>query len=170
MPLNSGNFNTDSLQNFDHYQEVTRVYRLSGGELRLVPLFFTETRSGERKKEKTAEILGGKYITYGAFEGDRVIGGIMPVPKLNKDRMIVDSLHVSREYRRRGIGRMLMNAAREEALRRGAKALYISCCSAKETIDYYMAMGCRLSGDPIPAYAEEEPCDLQMELALPHSR
>ena len=93
----------------------------------------------------------------------------MPVPKLNKGRMIVDSLHVSREYRRHGIGRILMNAAGEEALRRGAKALYMSCCSAKETIDYYMAMGCRLSENPIPAYAEEEPCDLQMELALPHS-
>lgn len=83
--------------------------------------------------------------------------------------MIVDSLHVSRGYRRRGIGRILMNAAGEEALRRGAKALYMSCCSAKETIDYYMAKGCRLSENPIPAYAEEEPCDLQMELALPHS-
>lgn len=33
-----------------------------------------------------------------------------------------------------------------------------------------MAMGCRLSDDPIPAYAEEEPCDLQMEPALPRSR
>lgn len=170
MPLNSGNFNTDALRDFDRDQEVTQVYRLSGGELRLVPLFFTETRSEERKKEKTAEILGGKYITYGAFEGDRGIGGIMPVPKLNKGRMIVDSLHVSRKYRRRGIGSMLMNAAGEDALRRCARALYISCCSAKETIDYYMAMGCRLSDDPIPAYAEEEPCDLQMEPALPHSR
>lgn len=149
---------------------MTQVYRLSGGELRLVPLSFTETRSEERKKEKTAEILGGKYITYGAFEGDRVIGGIMPVPKLNKGCMIVDSLHVSRGYRCRGIERMLMNAAGEEALRRGAKALYMSCCNAKKTIDYYMAMGCRLSDGPIPAYAEEEPCDLQMEPALPRSR
>lgn len=170
MPLNSGNFNTDSLQDFDRGQEVTQVYRLSGGELRLVPLSFTETWSGERKKEKAAEILSEKYITYGAFDGDRVIGEIMLIKELNRGRMIVDSLHVSRGYRRRGIGRMLMNEARKEALRRGAKALYISCCSAKETIDYYMAMGCRLSDDPIPAYAEEEPCDLQMELALPHSR
>lgn len=111
MPLNSGNFNTDSMQNFDRYQEVTRVYRLSDGELCLVPLSFTETRSEERKKEKAAEILSGKCITYGAFEGERGIGGIMPVPKFNKSRMIVDSLHVSRKYRRRGIGRMLMNAA-----------------------------------------------------------
>ena len=43
MPLNSGNFNTDSLRDFDRGQEVTRVYRLSDGELRLVPLSFTET-------------------------------------------------------------------------------------------------------------------------------
>lgn len=169
MPLNSGNFNTDALRDFDRDQNVTQVYRLSDDELRLIPLSFTETRSGERKKEKAAEILGGKYITYGAFDGDRVIGEIMLVKELNKGRMIVDSLHVSRGYRRRGIGRMLMNTAKAEALRRGARALYMPCCSAKETIDYYMAMGCRLSDDPIPAYAEEEPCDLQMEPALPHS-
>lgn len=99
MPLNSGNFNTDALRDFDRYQEVTQVYLLSDGEPRLVPLSFTETRSGERKKEKAVEILSGKYITYGAFDGENVIGGIMPVPKLNKGRMIVDSLHVSRGYR-----------------------------------------------------------------------
>ena len=63
MPLNSGNFNTDALRDFDRGQEVTRVYRLSDGELRLVPLSFTETWSGERKKEKAVEILSGKYIT-----------------------------------------------------------------------------------------------------------
>lgn len=165
MPLNSGNFNTDSLRDFDRGQEVTQVYRLSGGELRLVPLSFIETWSGERKKEKAAEILSGKYITYGAFDGDRVIGEIMLIKELNKGRTIVDSLHVSREYRRRGIGSMLMNAARKPS--GGARRHFISCCSAKETIDYYMAMGCRLSDDPIPAYAEEEPCDLQMEPALP---
>lgn len=60
MPLNSGNFNTDALRDFDRNQEVTQVYRLSGGELRLVPLSITETWSGERKKEKAAEILSGK--------------------------------------------------------------------------------------------------------------
>lgn len=41
----------------------------------------------------------------------------MLIKELNKGRMIVDSLHVSREYRRRDIGRILMNAAGEEALR-----------------------------------------------------
>ena len=99
MPLNSGNFNTDALRDFDRDQEVTQVYRLSGGELRLVPLFFTETWSGERKKQKAAEILSEKYITYGAFDGDRVIGEIMLIKELNRGRMIVDSLHVSRGYR-----------------------------------------------------------------------
>lgn len=82
MPLNSGNFNTDALRDFDRDQEVTQVYRLSGGELRLVPLSFTETRSEERKKEKAAEILSGKYITYSAFDGDRVIGEIMLIKEL----------------------------------------------------------------------------------------
>lgn len=31
----------------------------------------------------------------------------------------------------------------------------------------YSAMGFRLSSDPIPSYAESEPCDLQMECMIP---
>ena len=70
------------------------------------------------------------------------------------------------DYRRRGIGRVLFEAARQEALKMGAHALYASCCSSEETINFYSAMGFRLSSDPIPSYAEAEPCDLQMECMI----
>ncbi|MBO2515716.1 MAG: N-acetyltransferase [Clostridiales bacterium] len=164
--VDSSNFNMDSLRDFDRYQVVTEVYRPVDGELKLIPLYFTETWSDERKKEKAAEILSSEFIVYGAFDGDHIAGEIMLVPKLNKNRLIVDSFHVSRDQRRRGIGRMLIETVKEEAKKMGASALYMSCCSAKETIDFYTAMGCRPSADPIRKYAEDEPCDIQMELPL----
>ena len=71
-------------------------------------------------------------------------------------------VHVSSDYRRRGIGRALLDAARQEALKRGAHALYASCCSAEETIRFYTAMGFRLSADPVDSCIEDEPYDLQM--------
>ena len=105
-------------------------------------------------------------MTFCAFEADEVVGEIMLLPELNENRLIIDSFHVSREYRRRGIGRRLVEAAAEYARGRGASALYASCCSAEETIAFYKAMGFRLSERPIPSRAEEEPFDLQMECRL----
>lgn len=54
----------------------------------------------------------------------------------------------------------------QEARKWGACALYASCCSAEETINFYSAMGFRLSPNPIPFYVEDEPSDPQMECAI----
>ena len=145
---------------------MKNVYRLKDGQLRLVYNPFTEDWDDERRIEKAEEILSGQYVTYCAFEGNRVVGEIMLLPRLNKDRLIIDSFHVSSDYRRRGIGRALLDAARQEALKRGAHALYASCCSAEETIRFYTAMGFRLSADPVDSCIEDEPYDLQMECKI----
>lgn len=159
----NSNFTLESMDTFDRYQVVRRVFRFHGGELMLVENPFTETWSPARRWEKAAEILSGDYITYCAFEGNRVIGEIMLIPALNDGRLIVDSFHVSREHRREGVGRALFHTAAAEARKRGAHALYISACSAEETIRFYFDMGCRPSEQPIPACVEAEPWDLQLE-------
>ncbi|MBP5169835.1 MAG: GNAT family N-acetyltransferase [Oscillospiraceae bacterium] len=164
--VDSHNFTRDSLKGFRRYQEVKNVYRLQNGNLTLVCNPFTEDWDAARLIEKAEEILSGQYVTYCAYEGNHVVGVIMLIPGLNKGRLIIDSFHVSTDYRHRGIGRALFEAARQEALKRGAHALYASCCSSEETIDFYSAMGFRLSSDPIPALAEAEPYDLQMECLI----
>ena len=164
--VDSNNFTRDSLKGFQRYQEVKNVYRLQDGNLTLVYNPFTEDWDAARLIEKAEEILSGRYVTYCAYEGNRVVGEIMLIPKLNKGRLIIDSFHVSRDYRSRGIGRALFEAARQEALKMGAHALYASCCSSEETINFYSAMGFRLRSDPIPSLAEAEPYDLQMECMI----
>ncbi len=167
--LTAENFHPDSLDSFDRYQVVDWIYVLENDTLKLVRSSFDESWSPERRREKAAEILSGSYIVFGAFEGGRVIGEIMLIPALNRRRMIVDSFHVSREFRRQGIGRALFQAAVAEAKRHHAGGLYISACSAKETIDFYLAMGCHVSPAPIAEYAEAEPCDIQLEYTFPES-
>ena len=164
--VDSNNFTRDSLKGFQRYQEVKNVYRLQDGNLTLVYNPFTEDWDAARLIEKAEEILSGGYVTYCAYEGNQVVGEIMLIPKPNKGRLIIDSFHVSRDYRHRGIGRALFEAARQEALKMGAHALYASCCSSEETINFYSAMGFRLSSDPIPSLAEAEPYDLQMECTI----
>ena len=80
--------------------------------------------------------------------------------------MIIYSFHVSADRRRHGIGRALFASAKDEAVRRGAVALYVSACSAEETVDFYRAMGFTVSLHPIRSLADNEPCDIQMECAL----
>ena len=168
--VDSNNFTRDSLKGFQRYQEVKNVYRLQNGNLTLVYNPFTEDWDAARLIEKAEEILSRRYVTYCAYEGNQVVGEIMLIPKPNKGRLIIDSFHVSRDDRRRGIGRALFEVARQEALKMGVHALYASCCSSEETINFYSAMGFRLSSDPIPSLAEAEPYDLQMECMLTRER
>ena len=160
------NFTESSMDSFDRFQEVHHVYRPENGSLVLKEHPFTETWSPERKREKAAEILSGRYVTFCAFDDDTVIGEIMLIPELNGNRLIIDSFHVSRPFRRHGIGRRLLDAAADYARSRGANALYASCCSAEETIRFYLAVGFRPSEHPIPSFAEAEPFDIQMECSL----
>ena len=165
--INRHNFTRESLDAFSRYQVVKTVYRVKEGEMYLAYRPFVETWTLERKREKAAEILAGDHIVYGAFEknGD-IVGILLLLPVLEHDRMILDSFHVSTHKRRQGIGRALLAAAKEEAIRCGAKALYVSACSARETIDFYTAMGFTLSPHPIRCCVEAEPYDIQMECAF----
>ena len=160
------NFCETSMDSFDRFQEVQNVWRMENGRLVLNYQPFTETWSPEQRRKKAGEILSGRYITFCAVEGDAVVGEIMLLPELNENRLIIDSFHVSRAFRRRGIGRRLVETAADYARGHGASALYASCCSAEETIDFYKAMGFRLSEHPIPSRVEDEPFDIQMELRL----
>lgn len=160
--LTAENFAPDSLDGYVRTQEVTEVYRLRGGEYCLVPARFTDDWTPQRKREKAAEILGDGYITYGAFVGGRVVGFAMLDRKLNCGRMILDSFQVSREYRGQGIGKRLFARALDEGGKQGAKQLYISACSSKETIGFYKSVGCRLADDIIRELADDEPYDLQL--------
>lgn len=164
--INRHNFTRESLDAFSRYQVVKTVYRVKEGEMYLVYRPFVETWTLERKREKAAEILAGDHIVYGAFENGDIVGILLLLPVLEHDRMILDSFHVSTHKRRQGIGRALFAAAKEEAIRCGAKAMYVSACSARETIDFYTAMGFTLSPHPLRRCVEAEPYDIQMECTL----
>lgn len=165
--ITAENFTETSLDNFIRTQPVTEVYRKIDGVYQLIEHPFTDEWTAAHKRKKARVILAGTYLTYGAFDGERVVGLIMLDKTLRDDRMIVHSFHVSQDYRRRGIGRKLFEQAVTVGRQSGAKKLYFSACSSKETIAFYTAMGCTLAEDIIQELAEAEPCDLQMEYRLP---
>ena len=164
--LTHKNFTPASLDGFDRFQEVTEVWRRVEGAYRLVRAPFTEEWSPARRREKAAEVLSGDYIAYGAVAEGRIVGLLLLEKQLRGRRMVVSSLHVDRGFRHGGLGRMLFRRAMEEGRRAGAAELYISACSARETIAFYRAMGCVPANPVIPELAEAEPCDLQLVCPL----
>ena len=118
--LNSDNFGPCSLDRFVRTQPVTEVWRRSPEGYRLVRQPFVDDWSPERKREKACGLLSPGCTVYGAFSEERVVGFVQLNDALNGGRMIVESLHVSREFRHRGLGRALFERALGEARARGS--------------------------------------------------
>ena len=78
----------------------------------------------------------------------------------------LQSLHVSEDMRRSGIGTALFQAASKWAKQQGAAKLYISAHSAIESQRFYRAMGCVEAEEYKKEHVEAEPYDCQMEYNL----
>ncbi len=65
-----------------------------------------------------------------------------------------------------GVGRKLFEKAAGVAEGYGAKRLYISAHSSKESQAAYKALGCVHAEEIIPWIANEEPFDVQLEYVL----
>ena len=75
-------------------------------------------------------------------------------------------LWITKEYRRLGIGSQLVEMVEEKAKEMGAKKLYISGSSSKNTIQFYLSIGCKLAAEIDPELFAKEPCDIHLELKL----
>jgi len=106
---------------------------------------------------------------FGAFEKERLVGFASVENQLFGSRMQyvqLSCIHVSEEWRGKGIGKRLFVIAVEGARRLGAEKLYISAHSSKESQAFYHAMGCIEAIEYNKELAEAEPCDCQLEFIL----
>ena len=70
----------------------------------------------------------------------------------------------SKNARMKGIGRKLISLCKEEVFKRNFTRMYISATPSKNTIDFYIRVGCKLTEDIDPVLYEKEPEDIHMEL------
>lgn len=157
---------------FNRYQEITRCWRFENGKWLLKNTSFNEQWDIENYKTLLAYLkntleTGGKVI--GVFEDD-VLRGFSSVESESlgsqNQYLQLSSLHVSCDYRGKGIGRKLFKIASEEASKMGAEKLYISANSAEETVAFYHKMGCKEAEEYSDNIVEEEPFDVQLEYKL----
>jgi predicted N-acetyltransferase YhbS len=83
-----------------------------------------------------------------------------------QDMLQLKFLHVSRAYRKQGLGSRLFKIALEKARTLGAKKLYISATPSENTINYYLRLGCALATEIDPELFALEPEDIHLEYVI----
>jgi len=160
------NFNEKSLDYFNRTQYVNRVYKKSESGYQIVENKFVMDWSLEKKREVARDMLSDDHISYIAKVQDRILGFVSAFRELTEGYMVVDLVQVDMYERRHGLGRKLFDILLAESKRANARGLYISACPSEETISYYLAMGCSITYNPIPKFANAEPNDVQMVYIL----
>ena len=163
----------DLLQHFNRYQEVRRCLRKESGKWVLKDISFIEQWDEALKKEVVIDFincLNSGGTVWGVFnENDKVIA----FASLSSDffgsknqYLQLIQIHISCDYRNKGIGKELFGTIAQKARHLGAKKLYISAHSSEESQHFYENIGCVDAQEISKKLMEHEPFDRQMEFVL----
>lgn len=172
VKLSTENFCMNSLDNFKRYQKVTRCWRKHNDTYTLTPVSYTENWSLLELREVAEKILKALCsgnAAFGAVCVGEIIGfALIERESFGSENQYVDlaEFYVSAPFQRKGIGKKLFGLSCGAAKDFGAKKLYISAHSAKESIAAYRSYGCVSALEINRVLAEKEPCDLQLEFDL----
>lgn len=170
--LTKDNFHENDLDNFKRRQVVTSCWRKEGEKYVLKPICYTEDWSINQCRKLSKRILDNLALgaaAIGAFCNNEIVGfAFIEANRFGTEKQYINlsELNVSEPFRRQGIGRNLFKLACDAARELGARKLYISAHSAKESISAYISYGCTHAKEINKELAEKEPCDLQLEYSL----
>ena len=170
--LTEGQIDRKLFSHFSRRQVVKRCWRKEDGEWKLKDIPFVDDWNEEDygflvKCLRNTIDTGG--FVFGVFYGGALIGFASVESRLfgsSRQYVQLSCIHVSSEYRGKGIGRKLVQCAVMAGRKLGARKLYISAHSAEETQAFYHGMGCVEAREYDKGLSEAEPCDCQMEYPL----
>lgn len=157
---------------FNRYQNVKRCWRKKHDKWILKDIAFVENWIDDDYKNLIIDLkktLDTGGIVFGAFERSILLGFASLENHLfgiKNDYLQLSALHVSFEYRGKGIGKQLFQLMCIEAQKRKAMKLYISAQSSQETIGFYHSLGCREAWEYNEYLVKKEPYDCQLEYCL----
>ncbi|MGJ1197420.1 GNAT family N-acetyltransferase [Sphingobacterium spiritivorum] len=161
------------IKEIDRSEEIAELYVYAEGRLVIIP--HIESVSGFDPAE-LEEIINRQYqlvseggVVYGAFDQDKLIGTASVDYKrigVRHNYRKMDILYVSHTYQGKGIGRQLLNACKNSALDFGADKLYISATPTRNTVDFYLKNGARLTTELNNELFAAEPDDIHLEMDI----
>lgn len=157
----------------DRREVVENIYYLRDGEIILKPDYFDIQGWPPGEAELYTPMLLDCYdrsgMFWGAFENNLLIGAAILESKFigaRQDTLQFKFLHVSRDYRKQGLGRTLFDSAVKRAKALGAKKLYISATPSENTVNSYLRLGCALATEINPELFTLEPEDIHLEYVI----
>lgn len=162
----------DMLVHFNRYQKVEKSWYNKNGKWVLIDYPYVEDWDNEKKLSVAnafpEAINNGGYL-FGAFDDDKLIAfALVYGEKLGTTGQYrqLEYLHVSNEFRRKGIGKKLFELCVETMNKTDTKKLYISAHSSKESQAFYRGIGCVDAEEINQELFENEPYDVHMEYIL----
>ncbi len=164
------------INEIDRTERVKILYNLSGGKLELESVDIDvlrwdhpDWRHDASLMKEISEKLDNGGVLFGAFDKERLVGisglGYQLIGE-NKDEIQMFILHVSNEYRRKGIGTKLLEECKRIAREKGARRLYISATPTESAVGFYLRHGCRLASKVDEELLALEPEDIHLTLEL----
>jgi GNAT superfamily N-acetyltransferase len=161
----------ERIAEIDRSEHITRQYSYRGGvlesrevDIRATP--WDPTGAGEHSVQANLAawrpILERGGTLLGAFEADVLAGVAIYRPRISEDMGDLAVLHVSRTYRRRGVGSLLTEEVARLARADGARRLYVSATPTAATVDFYRSHGFAPTDEPDQALFALEPADIHM--------
>ncbi len=130
-----------------------------------MPTFRTEGSGGhtlQSQINKWRPVVEGGGTLLAAFDGEELAGICIVVAELEPQMAWLAYMHVSRLYRRRGVGGLLWDEAERIARESGATSMYVSAIPSGPAIDFYTGHGCQPVEKPHPELFADEPEDIHL--------
>jgi predicted N-acetyltransferase YhbS len=163
----------EKVRNITRNEIVEQVYYLIEGKLVLKDEFYDmkgwNAAELDRSIARLYDIYDRTGVLLGAFLENRLIGVSVLESEFigeNKDQLQLYFHQVDSNFRHKGVGGRLFRKAVMKARELGAKSLYISATPSKNTIGFYLHMGCKLVSKVNPELYMLEPKDIHLELLL----
>jgi GNAT superfamily N-acetyltransferase len=163
----------DRIAEIDRSERITQQYKSRGGALELIDVDIHAPRWGEPGEHTVQQLIdswkplldaGG--VLLGAFDSDLLVGFAIYQPASPQGPANLAVLHVTRPYRRHGVGCELTEEVVRLARYEGAQRLYVSATPTRVTVDFYMTQGFRPLATPNERLFALEPDDIHMERVL----
>lgn len=159
----------DFLFTFQRYQETHKVLveidnRLIEKNDSFIDDWDTAKKVAIVEELRACLTAGG--IVLGAYENQALLGFANIEPTRfghQREYIELSYLHVSREFRGRGIGKKLFEVCNEMGNKLGAQKLYIAAHPSIESQLFYKKMGCTLASYIEKDILSKEPLDIQLE-------
>ena len=165
----------DRIGEIDRSEEIQECYVWQNGCLHLKNVHWSVSRwtagghadhnvPGLIAKWRSWAEKGG--TVFGAFDGEHLVAFAIYCPHLSAGVAQFAVLHVSKPYRRQGIGSALAIKVIEFARHDGKTELYVSSSNTRKTVEFYQMLGFRPTQKVNRELFELEPEDIHMTMKL----